>query len=369
MISSILSDNAARTPAFGADSVLNLPFPAVAKTGTTNDFRDNWTIGYTPDIAVGVWVGNADYTPMQNISGLTGAAPIWADFMQVAIQDTNDGIATPFMKPAGIIDRVICTISGTEPSQWCPNQKSEIYTVDQLPLPKDKDLWTKVVFDTWTGLRASAACSEFTNEDFAANVSDEWAKLWLREDAQGRSWASEMGFGDPIVFVPPRECMPDDPRPYLSFTSPTDGQTITESPIEFSARIDANANFDNFTLRFGEGTEPNEWRLLTGGDQPVNPAGAIYSWDLTDVPAGPVTIHLIMRSIRDTYAEKYLRLNLQVPTPTPTPTNTPIPTSTPTPTPTTTPTPSATATLFPTSTPVPTDTPFTLPTVTPTVTP
>ena len=66
---------------FGANSVLNLPFPAAAKTGTTNDFRDNWTLGYTPDLAVGVWVGNADYTPMQNTTGLTGAAPIWADFM------------------------------------------------------------------------------------------------------------------------------------------------------------------------------------------------------------------------------------------------------------------------------------------------
>ena len=57
LISSILSDNQARTPAFGPNSVLNLPFQAAAKTGTTNDFRDNWTIGYTPDLVVGTWVG------------------------------------------------------------------------------------------------------------------------------------------------------------------------------------------------------------------------------------------------------------------------------------------------------------------------
>ena len=54
----------------------NLPFQAAGKTGTTNDFRDNWTLGYVPELAVGVWVGNADYSPMQNVSGLTGAAPI-----------------------------------------------------------------------------------------------------------------------------------------------------------------------------------------------------------------------------------------------------------------------------------------------------
>ncbi len=81
LISSILSDNDARTPAFGLNSVLNLPFQAAVKTGTTNDFRDNWTLGYTPDLVVGVWIGNADYTPMVHSTGVTGAAPIWAQFL------------------------------------------------------------------------------------------------------------------------------------------------------------------------------------------------------------------------------------------------------------------------------------------------
>ena len=76
-MTSILSDNQARAPAFGASSPLSLPFPAAAKTGTTNDFRDNWTLGYTPDLAVGVWIGNADYSVMNNTTGLSGAAPVW----------------------------------------------------------------------------------------------------------------------------------------------------------------------------------------------------------------------------------------------------------------------------------------------------
>ncbi|HEX9013141.1 MAG TPA: transglycosylase domain-containing protein, partial [Anaerolineaceae bacterium] len=84
LITSILSDNQARSPMFGTNSVLKLPFNAAAKTGTTNDFRDNWTLGYTPDLAVGVWVGNADNTPMHDSTGVTGAAPIWAKFMQAA---------------------------------------------------------------------------------------------------------------------------------------------------------------------------------------------------------------------------------------------------------------------------------------------
>ena len=82
LISDILDDDQARTPAMGVDNPLDLPFPAAAKTGTTNDFRDNWTVGYTPGLAVGVWTGNTDNSEMINVSGLTGAAPLWSDYMQ-----------------------------------------------------------------------------------------------------------------------------------------------------------------------------------------------------------------------------------------------------------------------------------------------
>ncbi|MDZ4159633.1 MAG: transglycosylase domain-containing protein, partial [Anaerolineaceae bacterium] len=159
LISSILSDNAARTPMFGANSILNLPFSAAAKTGTTNDFRDNWTLGYTPDLAVGVWIGNADYTPMVNTTGLTGAAPIWSQFMQAAVPKVAGGNPSPFARPAGIVEKVICAVSGTEPSEWCPSQKSEMFVYDQPPPAKEHDLWQNIRLDTWTGMRASAYCS------------------------------------------------------------------------------------------------------------------------------------------------------------------------------------------------------------------
>ena len=86
----VLSDNNARcTPQvceFGLNSPLVLSRPAAAKTGTTNDFTDNWTVGYTPQIVTGVWAGNADSTHMVNVIGVTGAAPIWHDFMESAFR-------------------------------------------------------------------------------------------------------------------------------------------------------------------------------------------------------------------------------------------------------------------------------------------
>lgn len=79
LVADILSDNQARLLTFGANSPLRLPFRVATKTGTSSTYRDNWTLGYTPEFTVGVWAGNFDNTPMQNVSGVTGAAPIFRD--------------------------------------------------------------------------------------------------------------------------------------------------------------------------------------------------------------------------------------------------------------------------------------------------
>jgi len=79
LLADVLSDNDARTRNFGLESALRLPFPAAVKTGTSTDYRDNWTVGYNPRFTVGVWVGNFDNSPMRGVSGVTGAAPIFRD--------------------------------------------------------------------------------------------------------------------------------------------------------------------------------------------------------------------------------------------------------------------------------------------------
>jgi penicillin-binding protein 1C len=352
MINSILSDNNARAPMFGTNSVLNLPFPAAAKTGTTNDFRDNWTLGYTPDLAVGVWVGNADYTPMVNTTGLTGAAPIWSQYMQQAIPIVSGGQSPGFNRPPSIVDRVICTISGTEPSEWCPSQRSEIFAFDQGPEPKEKDLWQEVNIDTWTGLRASPYCADFTEETFGLNVEDETAKRWITDTDQGRAWAASIGFQMPVTFVPDRECRENDPRPTILFASITDGQTITSNDIDIYAVVYASEHFSHYRLEYGYGENPNEWILLRDGmtAQYRTPEN-IYTWDLQDINNGPVTLRIYMSSTQGRHAERSITLNLQVPTPTPTATPTATPTDLPTLTPTFTLTPTVTPTPLPTATP------------------
>ncbi|MCB0176047.1 MAG: PBP1A family penicillin-binding protein, partial [Anaerolineae bacterium] len=112
LITDILSDNYARRSTFGAGSPLRLDRPAAAKTGTTQDWRDNWTVGYTPEMVVGVWVGNADNEPMRHVSGVTGAAPIWRDVTQQLLKTHP---AREFPQPPGLIEATVCAINGLLP--------------------------------------------------------------------------------------------------------------------------------------------------------------------------------------------------------------------------------------------------------------
>jgi penicillin-binding protein 1C len=359
LISSILSDNEARTPAMGANSALKLPFMAAAKTGTTDDFRDNWTIGYTPDIAVGVWVGNPDYTPMQNVSGLSGAAPIWNEFMQAAIQNLTGNNPTPFTKPAGVIEKVICAESGAEPSQWCPSQRSEFFTSDQPPLGPDEDLWKDIRIDTWTRLRASPECSKFTDAKMAMNVADHWAIEWITDTKKGGDWAEEMGFDEPILFVTEEVCSEDDDPAILEFVNLKDGQTIDQNIMPIIVRAWGGNRFKNFRIHY-QAAGISKWVQLGEFDQQFENPQEMVLWDLNGVPTGTVALRLFMEGKRGSFAETIIHLNIQVPTATPTSTPTQTPTLTPTPTKTNTPTPipthTSTNTPAPTNTPVPTNT-------------
>jgi LysM repeat protein len=89
LITDMLSDTVARLPAFNTNNPLELSVPAAAKTGTTSDYRDNWTVGFTKYLVTGVWAGNNRGAPMRNSSGITGAAPIWNAFMEAVLADPD----------------------------------------------------------------------------------------------------------------------------------------------------------------------------------------------------------------------------------------------------------------------------------------
>jgi membrane carboxypeptidase/penicillin-binding protein PbpC len=324
LISSILSDNEARSWMFGRNSMLNLPFQVAAKTGTTNDFRDNWTLGYTPDLVTGVWVGNADYTPMVNTTGLTGAAPIWSAFMTFAVPYVSNNAPTPFTIPPGIVEKVICSATGAEASPNCRGgQRSEFFASDQPPA--SQDLFQRTHIDTWTGLIAGDACKDFAEDALVMNVTDKSAQQWLRSD-EGRDWLEAHDMPRKPFFAPERECSSTDPHPVIEFANPKDGDTITQSPLPISAVIDVqNGSFTSWRLEYGNGADPSEWAVLVEGNNAFPQAGLIYTWDLSGITTDKVTLRLTLLNGEDFHAEKRITLNLSVPTATPMPTLSPTP--------------------------------------------
>ncbi|MGE5251833.1 MAG: transglycosylase domain-containing protein [Bacteroidota bacterium] len=352
LITSILSDNEARSWMFGRNSLLNLPFPVAAKTGTTNDFRDNWTLGYTPDLVTGVWVGNADYTPMVNTTGLTGAAPIWSQFMQFAVPYLTNGNPTPFARPPGIVEHVICALSGTEPSNTCRQQMTEVFAADQPPLPASQDLARRIKVDLWTGLEASDACKDFTEDDNVLNVTDTWARDWLRS-GEGRNWLEQHDLPRNPVFASERQCRADDPHPLIKLEL-NDGQQINTPTLEIKGSADATGLFQSWQLEADQGSG---WVLLTQSQSPVRD-GTLYNWDLSTEPNGPVNLRLTVTGQKGEVS-RTVQIVLGVPTATPLPlTPTPFPgTATPLPTgvPTATPTPLGTPTATPTEPPIGTE--------------
>jgi len=301
---------------------------------------------------------------MKNVSGVTGAAPLWADVIQWEINRTMGGTPTSFKRPDSIEDYAICKVSGTESSDRCPEETLEIFAKGQPPLPKKDDLWQEIAIDTWTNLRAGPACSEFTEEKLTLNITEKWARKWIRDEEAGRSWAAGLGFSDPVIFTPSRECTGDDPRPSIVFVGLNDGMTVSASPLDIYAVVSATGNFESFKLQYGVGNNPSKWHTLFNSNSQFKEPEKLVSWDVYQADSARVTLRIVVTSTKGTSAEKRIHINLNVPTLTPSPeptmTATPEPTWTLVPTETTIPVP-PTDTGIPLVTPIPTDTPVPTP--------
>jgi len=208
LITDILSDNGARTPSFGPASPLNIGRPAAAKTGTTTDYRDNWTVGYTPNLVVGVWVGNADNTPMVEVSGISGAGPIWHEFMRRVLLGQPE---LEFPVPTGVVRAEVCATSGLLPTEYCPKTRWEWFIEGTVPTEPDT-FYQPFTVDRQTGLLADESTPPENREE----------RVYLILPPEARDWAIREGIPQPPVGavlvggedVPARLLSPD---PYTVF--------------------------------------------------------------------------------------------------------------------------------------------------------
>ncbi len=132
LLSNILSDPVARRPAFG--NAFHFPFVCAVKTGTTKDYRDNWTVGFTTRYTVGVWVGNFDGSEMRGVSGLAGAGQIFTDVMMMLHMPPRGFPPSEFTKPKGLVSIAICPLSGKLPTPQCGTSIREWFIRGSQPL-------------------------------------------------------------------------------------------------------------------------------------------------------------------------------------------------------------------------------------------
>jgi len=355
IITNILADNEARSPAFGADSVLNLGFPAAVKTGTTNDTRDAWTIGYTPELVTGVWVGNADNSQMAGVGGSFGAGPIWNSFMQAALagQEHED-----FGRPDGIIEVEVCPVSGMLRGADCPAGRRELFLSDQPPTePCSVHIRQRIC--SVSGKLANSYCPlDQVEERQVEDYGEQWDP-WLAAN------------GKP---VPVREeCdVHGAPSRVEIYAPPNPLQGIVD--IRGSTLVD---KFKYYVVEYGIGPSPIGWGTLTHQIGNSVADGLLMRWDTRTLDDGIYSLRVVVVDTEDRHYEA--RIQVEIRNTEPTATNTPKKTAKPTrtrrpkqsPTPSETPTElpaTATPTLEPTATYTPEATP-TEPVIEPSATP
>jgi penicillin-binding protein 1C len=356
LITDILADDQARCAAFSCPSVLELSRPAAAKTGTTDDYRDAWTIGYTPDLATGVWVGNSDNTPMVELPGAAGAGPIWHTFMEAAHADLA---VHGFERPSGIVEHEICAHSGARPSEHCPERKREVFAKGQPPLDGSQDWYQMVQIDTFTGLRANEFCPDRVVEKLMLDISNERGREWVQAHPQQF---------DGLPLAPLEACTDATGRPEVYVTEPAAGATV-HGVVPLIGTV-VLPSFDHYEAQYGIGSDPQGWGWISGPHLAQVRDGVLTRWDTSHLAPGRYTVRV--RAFDNQQRAVEARVQVWVAAPTATPTPTPLPSPTPlvtsTPWPTSTPTagitPTATATWPVTQTLTPT--PMAGPTMSPT---
>jgi len=263
LITDIMADNNARAPAFGAESPLKLSRPAAVKTGTTNDFRDAWIIGYTPQIATGVWVGNSDNRAMERVPGSRGAGPIWHDFMEKVLEGMP---VENFVRPPGFEEVEVCSVSGMLPTEHCPHKIKEIFVQGTAPTAYCS---VHQVFrvNRETGKLATIYTPPELVDEIVYEIYPPQAADWVRQEG-----------------------IPQPPTQYdLAYgPSPASGDVAIVSPAPYAyvreiIPIVGNAravNFQLYRLEYGQGLNPSAW-IQIGSDhyhQVTN--GHLEYWDV-----------------------------------------------------------------------------------------
>lgn len=276
LITHILSDNKARIAAFGPNNLLQISRPAAVKTGTTDDWRDAWIVGYTPQICVGVWVGNTNNEPMERMPGARAAAPIWHNVMERAYKEglvesliSPEPIQENFQRPPDIVEVEVCAISGLLPNPHCPRRVKEIFIKGTEPTTYC-NVHQVFLINKANGKLATVYTPPELVEERVYEVYPPEAADWVRMAG-----------------------IPQPPTVYDDSYGPAlhGGDVAILSPLPYSyvrgvVPIIGNARSPNFMLyrlEVGKGLNPSAWNQIGSDHYNQVSNGVLEYWDTSDL--------------------------------------------------------------------------------------
>ena len=278
VLADIMSDNVARSPMFGINNNLVLADRRVsAKTGTTNGWKDAWTVGYTPQLTVGVWIGNTDNESMNNVTGASGAAPIWKGVME----RYHEGLPPRwYERPANVVASAVCQPSGLLPSPDCQRQRVELFIAGTEPKVAD-NLWQPFDIDKRNELLAKASTPEEERE----------TKVYLILPPEAEDWVNSSGIDQPPQGESPDDFIDFDPEVAITFPAPG-------SYIGGQVEIRGNArggNFANYRVEFGSGPTPVQWTQIGPEHGQQHENGLLEVFNTEGLEEGQYTLRLTVR--------------------------------------------------------------------------
>jgi membrane peptidoglycan carboxypeptidase len=285
IMTDILADSEARLDEFPRGNPLELSRPAAAKTGTTDDNRDSWTVGYTPHYTVGVWVGNNDNRSMNDVTGISGAAPIWHAVLEYV--SARDGLPPDqWERPNTVVEQTVCLWSGLLPTQDCPQVPGELFFsdpsrgVDYRPRRQD-DLWYRLPVDICNNTRA--------NDTTPPQCVEE--KIFFRFPPEYLEWAQA---NTPDLLAPTAEGLVSEGTSQFSpvaIVSP-------RFPDQVSGVVEVrgNTNLEGlayFQVGYGQGNEPSAFIQIGENGSVADFNQALGTWDTTTLSDGVYTLRLL----------------------------------------------------------------------------
>jgi membrane peptidoglycan carboxypeptidase len=332
----ILSDDASRAQAFGRNSALTLPefsnqAQVAAKSGTTDGRRDLWTMGFTRNYVVGVWLGTFDDAQtFGNLTGSTAAGPVWNQVLRAALNGQSPPVFSAPQDGTNFVAE-ICPLTGAINGECSAQMRNEWFARSRPPADAlaGQGLVQSVMVDSWTGLLANNFCPQNQVVQTFTTIDHPPAIEWINNTGAGQAYARSVNLTVPVQRPPTQECDINTPIPNVNVTTPVPNEVVQGAEYVLRGQINVT-NLARYEIHIAPaGTV--DFQPVPGipaqTQAQTNPNSPLATWNTTLVQNGNYTLRLAVYSQSGGYLYRDVPVTINNPLPTATPA--PLPTQPP----------------------------------------